>query len=285
MTIVVVGADGQLGSDFVRLLAPTVEIVPLTLADLDVTDRDGVKQALVSASPDVVLNCAGYTAVDKAESDPNTAYRVNVLGARNVAQEARRMGARVVYFSTDYVFDGAASEPYVEDAPTGPLSVYGTTKLLGEQATREANPDHLVLRLAWLYGPTGHNFVRTVLRLAREKDQLRIVDDQAGSPTFTEDVVRQVLALIEDGASGTYHCVNTGRATWYEFARSIVRACGLDIPVVPIRTVDYPTPARRPAFSVLADRNLDLEGLNVMRPWQEALDDCMSRYREVLLHV
>jgi dTDP-4-dehydrorhamnose reductase len=285
MTIVVVGADGQLGSDFVRLLAPTVEIVPLTLADLDVTDRDGVKQALVSASPDVVLNCAGYTAVDKAESDPNTAYRVNVLGARNVAQEARRMGARVVYFSTDYVFDGAASEPYVEDAPTGPLSVYGTTKLLGEQATREANPDHLVLRLAWLYGPTGHNFVRTVLRLAREKDQLRIVDDQAGSPTFTEDVVRQVLALIEDGASGTYHCVNTGRATWYEFARSIVRACGLDIPVVPIRTVDYPTPARRPAFSVLADRNLDLEGLNVMRPWQEALDDCISRYREVLLHV
>jgi dTDP-4-dehydrorhamnose reductase len=285
MTIVVVGADGQLGSDFVRLLAPTVEIVPLTLADLDVTDRDGVKQALVSASPDVVLNCAGYTAVDKAESDPNTAYRVNVLGARNVAQEARRMGARVVYFSTDYVFDGAASEPYVEDAPTGPLSVYGTTKLLGEQATREANPDHLVLRLAWLYGPTGHNFVRTVLRLAREKDQLRIVDDQAGSPTFTEDVVRQVLALIEDGASGTYHCVNTGRATWYEFARSIVRACGLDIPVVPIRTVDYPTPARRPAFSVLADRNLDLEGLNVMRPWQEALDDCMSRYREALLHV
>jgi dTDP-4-dehydrorhamnose reductase len=285
MTIVVLGADGQLGSDFVRLLAPTVEVVPLTLADLDVTDRGGVKQALGSTRPDVVLNCAGYTAVDKAESEPETAYRVNVLGARNVAQESRRAGVRVVYFSTDYVFDGSASDPYVEDSPTGPLSVYGTTKLLGEQATREANPDHLVLRLAWLYGPTGHNFVRTILRLAREKDVLRIVDDQTGSPTFTEDVVHQVLALITDGASGTYHCVNTGRATWYEFARSIVRTCGLDIPVVPIQTVDYPAPARRPAFSVLADRNLDLEGLNVMRPWQEALDDCMSRYREVLLHV
>jgi dTDP-4-dehydrorhamnose reductase len=284
MTIVVLGADSQLGSDFVRLLAPTVQVVPLTLADLDVTDRSGVKQALASARPDVVLNCAGYMVVDKAESEPETAYRVNVLGARNVAQEARRVGARVVYFSTDYVFDGAASDPYVEDAPTGPLSVYGTTKLLGEQATREANPDHLICRLAWLYGPTGHNFVRTVLHLAREKDVLRIVDDQTGSPTFTEDIVHQVLTLITDGASGTYHCVNTGHATWYEYASSIVRACGVDIPVVPIRTVDYPAPARRPVFSVLADHNLDLEGLNVMRPWQEALDDCLSRYREALLH-
>jgi dTDP-4-dehydrorhamnose reductase len=285
MRILVVGADGQLGSDVVRLLSPTVDVTARVVDELDVTDRAALRREAEVSHPDVIVNCAAYTAVDKAESEPNTAYRVNVLGARNVAQAAERIGARVVYFSTDYVFDGAAAEPYVEDAPTGPVSVYGTTKLLGEQATREANPDHLVLRLAWLYGPTGHNFVRTILHLAREKDVLRIVDDQTGSPTFTEDVVHQVLALIEDGASGTYHCVNTGRATWYEFARSIVRACGLDIPVIPIRTVDYPTPARRPAFSVLADRNLDLEGLNVMRPWQEALDDCMSRYREVLLHV
>jgi dTDP-4-dehydrorhamnose reductase len=284
MRVVVLGADGQLGSDFVRLLAPTIEVVPLTLADVDVTDRGGVKQALASAHPNVVLNCAGYTAVDKAESDPDSAWRVNVLGARNVAQEARRTGARIVYFSTDYVFDGTAAEPYDEDAPTGPLSVYGRTKLLGEQATREANPDHLILRLAWLYGPTGHNFARTVLRLAREKDVLRIVDDQTGSPTFTEDVVRQVLALIEDGASGTYHCVNTGRATWYEFARCIVHAAGLDTPVAPIRTVDYPTPASRPAFSVLADRKLSLEQLSVMRPWQEALNDCMMHHKEALLH-
>jgi dTDP-4-dehydrorhamnose reductase len=285
MRILVVGADGQLGSDVVRLLSPTVEVTARVVDELDITDRAALRREAEASHPDVIVNCAAYTAVDKAESESDTAYRVNVLGARNVAQAAERIGARVVYFSTDYVFDGAAAEPYVEDAPTGPVSVYGTTKLLGEQATREANPDHLVLRLAWLYGPTGHNFVRTILHLAREKDVLRIVDDQTGSPTFTEDVVHQVLALIEDGASGTYHCVNTGRATWYEFARSIVRACGLDIPVIPIRTVDYPTPARRPAFSVLADRNLDLEGLNVMRPWQEALDDCMSRYREVLLHV
>jgi dTDP-4-dehydrorhamnose reductase len=285
MRILVVGADGQLGSDVVRLLSPTVDVTARVVDELDVTDRAALRREAEVSHPDVIVNCAAYTAVDKAESEPNTAYRVNVLGARNVAQAAERIGARVVYFSTDYGLDGAAAEPYVEDAPTGPVSVYGTTKLLGEQATREANPDHLVLRLAWLYGPTGHNFVRTILHLAREKDVLRIVDDQTGSPTFTEDVVHQVLALIEDGASGTYHCVNTGRATWYEFARSIVRACGLDIPVIPIRTVDYPTPARRPAFSVLADRNLDLEGLNVMRPWQEALDDCMSRYREVLLHV
>ncbi len=283
MTIVVVGADSLLGSDFVRLLASTIDVVPLMLADMDVTDRGGVKRALASADPDVVLNCAGYTAVDRAESEPDTAYRINVLGARNVAQAAERIGARVVHFSTDYVFDGTATEPYVEDALTGPCNVYGRTKLLGEQATREANPDHLIVRLGWLYGGSGHHFVRTILRLAREKDMLRVTNDQTGSPTFTEDIVHQVLTLLTDGASGTYHCVNTGSTTWYEFARTILHMTGSNTPVVPIRSEDYAAAARRPAFSVLADRNLDLDGLNVMRPWQEALDDCLSRYREDLL--
>jgi dTDP-4-dehydrorhamnose reductase len=285
MTIVVVGADGLLGSDFVRLLAPTVDVVPLALADVDVTDREGVKQALASASPDVILNCAGYTAVDQAESEPDIAYQVNVLGARNVAQAAERIGARVIFFSTDYVFDGAATEPYVEDAATGPRNVYGRTKLLGEQATREANPDHLIVRLAWLYGGSGHHFVRTILRLAREKDILRVTNDQTGSPTFTEDIVHQILTLVTDGASGTYHCVNTGSATWYDFARMILHMTGSNTPIVPIQSSDYSAAACRPVFSVLADRNLDLDGLNVMRPWQEALDDCLSRYREDLLHV
>ena len=169
MKLLVVGADGQLGSDVARLLSPTVEVTARVMDELDVTDRAALRQEVEASHPDVVINCAAWTAVDRAETEPNAAYRVNVLGARNVAQAARRVGARVVYFSTDYVFDGAATEPYDEDAPTGPLSVYGRTKLLGEQATREANPDHLILRLAWLYGSTGHNFVRTVLRLAREK--------------------------------------------------------------------------------------------------------------------
>lgn len=284
MTIVVVGADSLLGSDFVRLLASAVDIVPLPLVDVDVTDRGGVKQALASTGPDVVLNCAGYTAVDKAESEPDTAYRINVLGARNVAQAAGRVGARVVYFSTDYVFDGTAAEPYAEDAPTGPCNVYGRTKLLGEQATREANPDHLVVRLGWLYGGSGRHFLRTILRLAREKDVLRVTNDQTGSPTFTEDIVRQVLTLLTDGASGTYHCADTGSATWYDFAQAILHMTGSNTPILPITSADYHAAACRPAFSVLADHNLDLEGLNVMRPWQEALEDCLSRYREELLH-
>jgi len=282
--LLVVGADGQLGSDVVRLLSPTVEVIARVMDELDVTDRAALQREVEATRPDVVVNCAAYTAVDRAETEQDAAYRVNVLGARNVAQAAERCGARVVYFSTDYVFDGAASEPYDEDAPTGPLSVYGRTKLLGEQATRESNPDHLILRLAWLYGSTGHNFVRTVLRLAHEKDQLRIVDDQVGSPTFTEDVVHQLWTVIEEGCSGTYHCVNTGQASWYAFATHIVRRLGLSIPVVPIQTVDYPSPARRPAFSVLADYKFDLEQLNSMRPWEDALDDCLLRYREVLSH-
>jgi dTDP-4-dehydrorhamnose reductase len=282
--LLVVGADGQLGSDVVRLLSPTVEVTARVMDELDVTDRAVLRQAVEASHPDVVINCAAWTAVDRAETEPDAAYRVNVLGARNVAQAARHVGARVVYFSTDYVFDGAATEPYDEDAPTGPLSVYGRTKLQGEQATREANPDHLILRLAWLYGSTGHNFVRTVLRLAHEKDELRIVDDQVGSPTFTEDVVQQLWALLQDGASGTYHCVNTGSASWYEFACQIVHLSGSTVPVVPITTTEYPTAARRPAFSVLSDRHLELEHLNTMRPWQDALQDCMVRYKEVLQH-
>jgi dTDP-4-dehydrorhamnose reductase len=284
MRLLVLGADGQLGSDVVRLLSPTVEVTARTADELDVTDRARLRQAVEASRPDVVINCAAYTAVDRAETEQDAAHRVNVLGARNVAQSAERIGARVVYFSTDYVFDGTATEPYDEDAPTAPLSVYGRTKLLGEQATREANPDHLILRLAWLYGRTGRNFVRTVLRLARAKDELRIVDDQVGSPTFTEDVVHQLLTAIQDGCSGTYHCVNTGQATWHAFASRIVRRLGLNVPVIPIRTLDYPTPARRPAYSVLADRRFDLEQLNGMRPWEDALDDCLQRYREVLSH-
>ena len=284
MKLLVVGADGQLGSDVARLLSPTVEVTARVADELDVTDRAVLQREVEALHPDVVINCAAWTAVDRAETEPDAAYRVNVLGARNVAQAARRVGARVVYFSTDYVFDGTATEPYDEDAPTGPLSVYGRTKLQGEQATREANPDHLILRLAWLYGSTGHNFVRTVLRLADEKDQLRIVDDQVGSPTFTEDVVHQLWTAIEEGCSGTYHCVNAGQASWYAFASRIVHRLGLTIPVVPIRTADYTTPARRPAYSVLADRKFDLEQLNGMRPWEDALDDCLLRYREVLFH-
>jgi dTDP-4-dehydrorhamnose reductase len=284
MRLLVLGADGQLGSDVVRLLSPTVEVTARTADELDVTDRTRLRQAVKASCPDVVINCAAYTAVDRAETEQDAAYRVNVLGARNVAQAARGVGARVVYFSTDYVFDGTATEPYGEDATTGPLSVYGRTKLLGEQATREADPDHLILRLAWLYGSMGRNFVRTVLRLARAKDELRIVDDQVGSPTFTEDVVHQLWTAIEDGCSGTYHCVNTGQASWHALASHIVRRLGLNVPVVPIRTVDYPTPARRPAYSVLADRKFDLEQLNGMRPWEDALDNFLLRYREVLSH-
>ncbi len=282
MKLLIVGADGQLGTDMARLLAPLSAVTALTFHDLDITGRAGVKQAIESARPDVVVNCAAYTAVDRAETEQDAAYRVNVLGARNVAQAAQRVGARVVYFSTDYIFDGMATEPYDEEAPTGPLSIYGRTKLQGEQATREANPDHLILRLAWLYGSTGHNFVRTVLRLSHEKDELRIVDDQVGSPTFTEDVVHQLWTAIEDGCSGTYHCVNAGQASWHAFATRIVHRLGLNVPVIAIHTVDYPAPARRPVYSVLANRKFELEQLGGMRPWEGALDDCLLQYREQL---
>jgi len=280
----VTGSGGMLGRMVVSLLRE--RNIPFVESDsnVDIRDKKAVDSFGSGTNIRWVVNCAAYTAVDAAEDDRDQAFSINRDGVRVLAEFCAEKRARLVHFSTDYVFDGTASEPYAEDAPAAPLSVYGKTKLLGEQVTREADPDHLIVRLAWLYSPAHGNFVRTILRRARQKDALRIVSDQTGSPTFTEDVVRQVLALINDGASGTYHCADTGHATWYEYGCNVVRAAGLNIPVIPIQTVDYPAPAVRPVFSVLADRNLDLEQINLMRPWQEALADCISRYIETLLH-
>jgi dTDP-4-dehydrorhamnose reductase len=233
----------------------------LTHADLDVTDAGAVTQALGGAT---VINCAAYTQVDAAEADPDTAHAVNELGARNVAEAA----ARVVYVSTDYVFDGKKPSAYVESDPVNPLSAYGRSKLAGERATLTASPHSLIVRSAWLFGPGGHNFITTMLRLAEEQERVNVVDDQVGCPTFTGHLADALVELAEGSGHGFLHVAGAGACSWYELARAIFERAGVDTELRPCTTEEFPRPAKRPAHSVLASER----GAPALPSWQEGLD-------------
>jgi dTDP-4-dehydrorhamnose reductase len=253
----------MLGQDVLR--AAGERATGLTHAELDVTDSAAVAEALSGAT---VINCAAYTNVDGAEADSETAHAVNADGARNVAEAA----ARVVYVSTDYVFDGSKRAPYVESDPTGPLQEYGHSKLAGERATAAANEDHLVVRSSWLFGAGGRNFVETMLALGRERDELLVVDDQVGSPTFTGHLAEALVALADGDERGVLHVAGSGSCSWYGFARAIFERAGLDASVRPCATDDFPRPARRPANSVLASER----GAPVLPSWEEGLEAYMG---------
>jgi dTDP-4-dehydrorhamnose reductase len=259
VAIHVVGAGGMLGQDIVRAAGGAA--VALTHADLDVTDATAVHAALAGAT---VINCAAYTDVDGAESDPVTAHAVNEQGARNVAEAAER----VLYVSTDYVFDGAKGEPYVESDVTAPLQEYGRSKLAGERATADANPNHLVVRSSWLFGAGGKNFVETILGLAGERDELRVVDDQVGCPTFTGHLAEALVTLAPGGERGVLHAAGAGSCSWFEFAQEILDRAGVDCRVEPCTTDEFPRPAQRPPYSVLASER----GSPALPAWQDGLD-------------
>lgn len=259
--ILVLGARGQVGSELLALAAVRgIDILGLTHTDAEITDLAAVEAAVRTAAPRIVVNAAAYTAVDRAESDEERAFAANGLGAENVARAADAAGCPVIHLSTDYVFDGTKVGAYVETDTPAPLGVYGRSKAEGETKVRETNPQHFVLRTSWVYGRFGGNFVKTMLRLARERDELRVVADQRGCPTSTRDIAEAILAIDQAVASGetrfgTYHFSGTGATTWCEFASAIVAAqadaTGRCPPVIAITTADYPTPARRPANSEL----------------------------------
>ena len=230
-----------------------------TRAQLDVTDRDAVGAAL--GPDDLVINCAAWTDVDGAEGHEDEALRVNRDGARNVAEAA---GA-VVYVSTDYVFDGSKSEPYLPSDPVNPLSAYGRTKLAGEEATAQANPRHFIARSSWLFGNGGPNFVATMLRLGEENDSVRVVDDQIGKPTYTPHLAAALVGLAQSDDYGIHHLAASGQCSWFEFAREIFAGAGLDTRVEPCSTAEFPRPARRPANSVLG-------GGPPLPDWREGLE-------------
>jgi dTDP-4-dehydrorhamnose reductase len=268
----VVGAGGQLGSDLLVALRAE-QVTGLTRKDLDVTDEQAVRAAIAEHRPDVIVNAAAYTAVDAAETDEVGALEGNVAGPRNLALAAQHAGVRLVHVSTDYVFAGDATKPYDEDAATGPRSAYGRTKLAGEHAVLEAAPGSYVVRTAWVYGATGANFVKTMVRLERERETVSVVDDQLGSPTWSYELARGLTRLAVSGAEpGVYHCTNGGQTSWFGFTQAIFEELGADpARVLPTTTDAFPRPAPRPAYSVLGNKRWLAAGLAPLPGWRDAL--------------
>lgn len=275
----VTGANGQLGSDVVDVLhAYNEEVVGCARSELDVTHRASVMAYVERLRPDIIVNCAAYTNVDGAETDETTAYAVNAEGAGHVAQAAVAVDARVIHVSTDYVFAGNGSAPYREGDRTAPRSAYGRSKAAGEEAVLTSGAEAYVVRTAWLYGQVGGNFVKTMARLARDRDTVDVVDDQLGSPTWSLHLARALVGLaVSTARPGIWHCTNDGEATWYVFARAVFAEVGLDpARVRPTTTGAFPRPAPRPAYSVLSNEKWKAAKLPEMPHWRDALHEAFE---------
>ena len=266
--ILVVGANGMLGRDMMALLGDRGRGVDID--GIDITSLESTERVLTAVRPSVVVNCAAYTDVDGCESNKETAMQVNGEGVAHLAMVTRTIGARLVQVSTDYVFDGSKGMPYQEDDAPHPLNVYGESKLAGEM-NAVFNPDHLIVRTQWLYGLHGKNFVETMLRLGSERDELTVVDDQIGSPTWTVDLARAILALVETGRQGVYHAANEGYCSWNEFARAIFQEAGMSVTVNAMTTEQLNRPARRPLYSTLDCGKLAHDCGYRPQPWRDAL--------------
>lgn len=267
MKVLVTGANGQLGFDVIkRLDSEGVDYLGTDRESLDITNKEQVKRVISDYSPDVVIHCAAYTAVDKAEDEKDVCYSVNVLGTKYVAEACKEIDAKMVYISTDYVFDGEGDEPFeVTDKPN-PINYYGQTKYEGEVEVQKILDKFFVVRISWVFGSNGNNFVKTMLRLGKERDEISVVADQIGSPTYTYDLAKVLVELIQSDKYAIYHITNEGYCSWYEFACEIFSQAGIDVKVNPIKTEDYPTKARRPKNSRLYKSPLiELEN------WEDAL--------------
>jgi len=280
MRTLVFGAKGQLGRELLRVFGDAGQTLGLDLPEADIADESSIYPRMKAFGPDLVINAAAYTDVEAAEDDLNAAFRVNETGARSVADCAHRFGVPVVYYSTDFVFDGRKNTPYAPQDPAAPISVYGRSKLAGEKATRGANPKHYILRTAWLYGPGGNNFVEKMLALAAQRPTLQIVTDEVGSPTHTWDLCQATRALAKSGKYGVYHAANTGAVSRYDFARAIFEIACIDIDLQPCLGSAFPAKARRPAHAPLDSSALTAACGHVMRPWREALEHYFQRRAE-----
>lgn len=282
--ILLTGIHGQVGWELQRTLQPLGAVVACDRQTLDLADPDRLRTTLRDISPTLIVNPAAYTAVDKAESEPELAQAINGTAPGILAEEAKRLDALLVHYSTDYVFDGAKTTPYVEDDPTAPLGAYGRSKLAGEEAIRASGCRHLIFRTCWVYGARGHNFLRTMLRLARERDELRVVDDQHGTPTWSRMIAETTaLALARHkDQQGIYHLAASGATTWHGFASAIITEAstrgllGRTIPVRRIASADFPTPTRRPANSRLDCARLARDFGLSLPDWEAALRFCLD---------
>ncbi len=284
MKILLLGKTGQVGGALTPLLRQLAgssadeAVVTLGRADVDLSDAAALAQAVQQVQPSLIVNAAAHTAVDRAETEPDIAFAINAVAPGVLAEQAAKLNALLVHYSTDYVFDGSQRTPYRESDPTHPLGVYGESKLAGEQAVQASGCRHLLLRTSWVYDSTGRNFLTTMLRLAKQHGKLRVVGDQHGSPTSAALIAEATVHLIRcaldqpDLAGGLYHLTAQGQTTWHGFAQAIMRKAGLDVPIEAITTADYPTPAKRPAYSVLDSSKLQREFNYRLPDWRQALD-------------
>jgi len=277
MKALVTGATGQLGTDVVTILRSNgYGVLACGRKELDITDLAQCQQLMGQFQPDVVIHCAAYTAVDAAETDIDGAYKVNAVGTRNIAVSAESNGAKLIYISTDYVFDGTSEESYQEYDNTNPQSIYGKSKRAGEVLVQSLSSRYFIVRTSWVYGAQGSNFVKTMLRLGQEKPSLKVVHDQKGSPTYTVDLTNFLLELMPTEKYGVYHASNSGACTWYEFTQAIfeeARKLGISIIAEPepCSTDEFPRPAHRPANSVMEHLSIRTNGFQDLRPWREGL--------------
>ena len=272
MRILVTGAKGQLGSDICsRLAEQKIEYLGIDIAECDLTDNAQVNLVFKNYAPDVVIHCAAYTAVDKAEVEAGLCRKVNVDATRNVADACKELVAKMMYISTDYVFSGEGEAAFEVDEPYNPQNVYGLTKADGEKVVREILNDYFIVRISWAFGLNGSNFVKTVMRLGKERDSLNVVSDQIGSPTFTYDLAELLVDMIGTEKYGIYHATNEGFCSWAEFAQAIVSIAGIACKINPIPTAEYPLPAKRPRNSRLSKKSLDENGFRRLPTWQDAL--------------
>lgn len=287
MRIIITGAKGQLGSDCMQVLGKQNETIALGRNDLDITRRTQVNAVMDRLRPEVIVNCAAHTGVDACETENELARKCNVSGPRHLAESAARWGSLLVHMSTDYVFDGQKPVPdvYVEDDETGPLSVYGKTKLEGERAVRAATADHIIIRTAWLYGIQGHNFLKTMLKLAHADParEIKVVNDQFGSPTWSYRLALQIEKLVEKGGRGIYHATAKGVCTWFDLADDFLNKMNVPHCLVPCTSDEFPVAATRPKNSILENRRLKEAGINIMAPWQDDLAQYVEQFDESLL--
>ena len=288
MKITLIGANGQLGSDLVKVLRPVHDLIPLTHADVEITDRGSVDAMMQAHRPDLVMNMAAFHKVDACEEQIEPTFAVNTYGVRNLALACRAQGAALLHMSSDYVFGGdkTRATPYIETDAPAPINVYGVAKLAGEYFIRYLTDRYFILRVTGLYGVAGSsgkggNFVELMLRLAKEGRPIRVVDDQRMTPTYTVDLAQQIAALIETERYGLYHATNQGSCTWYEFAAEIFRQSGLAPNLSKAKTGDFGEKATRPAYSVLENKALQSIGLDQMRPWQESLAAYLAERQQV----
>lgn len=272
MKVLVTGVRGQLGYDVVRELKKRqIETVGVDVEEMDITDPAQTEIVIREAAPDAVIHCAAYTAVDAAEDNEELCREVNARGTENVARICGEMNIKMMYISTDYVFDGKGTRPWEPDDPRDPLNVYGQTKYEGELAVEKYVKKFFTVRIAWVFGVNGKNFIKTMLNLGKTHDKLTVVNDQTGSPTYTYDLARLLADMIQTEKYGRYHATNEGICTWYEFACEIFRQAGIDVEVAPVASDEYPSKAKRPENSRMSKKKLKENGFELLPSWQDAL--------------